>query len=88
MYIRAATTDRKEKILSSFTLIASKLRLMIATTAFEMVIDSPDIRQVIHYGPPSCLEEYVQETNRVGHDGLPSKAVLLYEVLEDTYRKV
>ena len=59
MYTRAATTDMKENILSSFTQTASKLRLVIATTAFGMGIDSPDIRQVIHSGPPCCLEEYV-----------------------------
>ena len=51
---------------------------MIATTTFGMGIDSPDIQQVIHYGPPGCLEEYVQETGRAGRDDLPSKVVLLY----------
>ncbi len=78
MYTRASTPDTKEKVLSSFTKAASKLRLVIATTAFGMGIDSPDIRQVIDYGPPSCLEEYVQETGRAGRDSLTFQAVLLY----------
>ena len=54
----------------------SVLRLVIATTAFGMGIDCPDIRQIIHWGMPSSLEEYVQETGRGGHDGNQSRAIL------------
>lgn len=67
-----------EKVLKSFKEPGSKLRIVIATTAFGMGVDCPDIRQIIHYGATNLLEEYVQETGRAGRDGLPSRAVLIY----------
>ena len=76
MYTRSLT-EMKEKVLCSFTKVGSRLRLVIATTAFGMGIDCPDIQEIIHYGPPSCPEQYVQETGRAGRDGLQSKAIQL-----------
>ena len=57
-------------------------KVMIATKAFGLGIDKPDIRFVYHYEFPDSLESYVQEAGRAGRDGLPARAALLYR-LED-----
>lgn len=57
-------------------------KVLIATKAFGLGIDKPDIRFVYHYEFPDSLETYYQEAGRGGRDGLPARAVLLYR-LED-----
>ncbi len=57
---------------------SGKRIVMIATSAFGLGVDKPDIRYVIHYQVPGSLESYVQEAGRGGRDGLPARCILLW----------
>ena len=78
MFTRASTIEMRELVLKSFTTVGCKLRIIIATTAFGMGIDCPDIHQVIHWGPPGDAETYAQESGRAGRDMMQATACILY----------
>jgi ATP-dependent DNA helicase RecQ len=70
------TTDEREKAQASFMQPGRKV-VMLATNAFGLGVDKPDIRYIIHYQMPGSPEAYVQEAGRAGRDGKPARCVLL-----------
>jgi ATP-dependent DNA helicase RecQ len=72
------TTDEREKAQAAFMASGRKV-VMIATNAFGLGIDKPDIRYIIHYQMPGSPEAYVQEAGRAGRDGKPARCVLLFQ---------
>ena len=76
MFTACTIPSVKESILESFCKPDGKLRVVVATVAFGMGLDCPNVRRVVHWGPSSDIEQYVQETGRAGRDGLPSTATL------------
>ena len=78
MYTRCTESEVKESILESFSNPNGNLRVVIGTIAFGMGLDSPNVRHIIHWGPSSNIDSYIQEVGRCGRDGYVSQAVLYH----------
>ncbi|CAN5479817.1 DNA helicase RecQ [soil metagenome] len=73
-----AGMDAAARTRNQDSFINDKTRVIVATIAFGMGIDKPDVRFVIHAGMPKTLENYQQESGRAGRDGLSAECVLLH----------
>eukprot|EP00434_Breviolum_minutum_P029317 symbB.v1.2.025930.t2/scaffold2553.1/size78617/4 len=74
-YHGGMTPDVRSVVQSNF--MSGKLRVVVATVAFGMGLDKPDIRLVVHFGMPKSIENYIQETGRCARDGQPGKCIAL-----------
>jgi DNA topoisomerase-3 len=75
-YHAGLDAERRRRVQEEF--MAGKLDVMVATIAFGMGIDKPDVRTVIHTALPGSLEGYYQEIGRAGRDGRQSRAILMH----------
>jgi ATP-dependent DNA helicase RecQ len=75
-YHAGLSASIRRRVLRAF--LADRVGVVVATSAFGMGIDKPDVRQVLHWGPPPTLEAYYQEAGRAGRDGRVAECLVLW----------
>jgi ATP-dependent DNA helicase RecQ len=75
-YHAGLTAATRRRVLAAF--LRDRAPVVVATSAFGMGIDKPDVRRVIHWGPPRTLEGYYQEAGRAGRDGARAECIVLW----------
>lgn len=78
MFTACTKKEVKDHIIQGFCDPLVLLRVVVATVAFGMGLDCPNVRRVIHWGSPTDVEAYLQETGRAGRNGESSDAILYY----------
>jgi DNA topoisomerase-3 len=80
VYHAGLDNEERERVQTAF--VNGKLDVIVATVAFGMGIDKPNVRTVIHAALPGSIEGYYQEIGRAGRDGLPSSAILIHSFVD------
>ncbi len=83
-YYHGKCNDKAQRLRN---FLNGEIQIMVATNAFGLGVNIPDIRLVIHHAPLMGLDDYVQEAGRAGRDGSPSKALLLWHQYDFTINR-